>query len=525
MGDRHAGLFFGIIATASALYAPPPRCARAPSVRAAGDWAEAKAASALDASKRVVMKFGGSSLRDAERIANVAELVAKHVREGYTPAVVVSAMGKTTNGLEKAGALALVDGRVRVDEIRQLHLETLDALALPAKTGYAVRQLLRELESLLDGVSMVRELTPRTKDLLVSFGERLSCRILAAQLDQAHGIKAVPVDSWSLGVRTTGGFGESVVDDSCYPEVARNLRSFVEDRDEVPVVTGYIGHDGDGRVTTLGRGGSDLTATVLGAAAPEGMAPFFAEVQVWKDVDGLMSADPRLVPRAAPVPFVTFEEAAELAYFGASVLHPISMLPAMKADVPVRVKNSYNADHPGTLIASPGRVEAARLVAGIKEPPPLTAITTKRGVTLVDIASNRMQGQAGFLARMFDVFERDGVSVDVVATSEVSVSLTLDRKAQLSENAVDELSEIASVDVRADRAIVSFIADVSRSTELIARVFTALAEHGISVEMLSQGASKVNISLVVCDSDAEKALELIHGLFFGAEAREEVVSR
>ncbi len=496
-----------------------------------GDWAEANAAKALDAQKRIVMKFGGSSIRDAERVTHVADLIASKIREGFTPAVVVSAMGSTTNELERAGALALVDGIVRVDEMRKLHLEVLDELELPANVGYEVRQLLRELESLLDGVSMVRELTPRTKDLLVSFGERMSCRIVAGQLKEAHDITAVPIEAWNIGLRTEGGHGEARVDEECYDDIARALRSSIVERNEVPVITGYVGHDADGRVTTLGRGGSDLTATTLARAGASTQEPLFAEVQVWKDVDGLMSADPKVVSNSVNVPFATYEEAAELAYFGASILHPTALRPAQVGQCPVRIKNSYNPDHPGTLIASPSKIDEERSLKSL-ERPALTAITAKRGVTLVDISSSRMLGQPGFLAAIFEVFETDGVSVDVVATSEVSVSLTLDPKAHLGDEAkrflspkgLKRLEDIARVDVRDGRAIVSFIADVARSTELIARVFTVLAQRGVKVEMLSQGASKVNISLVVLDADAEEALRIIHDEFF-SEKKEAVASR
>ena len=311
-----------LVGVASALRGPVTSIRTNRILNAAGDWAEARAAAAAASKNRVVMKFGGSSVANAERIEHVAKLIASRMDEGIVPTIVLSAMGKTTNEIEAAGRQALAEGRVRIDHLRALHLETLDALALPASCGYEVRALLRELESLLDGVSMVRELTPRTKDLLVSYGERMSSRILAAQLVEAHGIKAVPCESWKLGLRTTGAFGEATVDEACYPDMAKSLRSMVRDRDEVPVVTGYIGTDAEGRVTTLGRGGSDLTATVLGACfRHEPERDFYAEVQVWKDVDGMMSADPRIIPEAVPVPYVTYEEAQELAYFGAQVLH------------------------------------------------------------------------------------------------------------------------------------------------------------------------------------------------------------
>lgn len=270
--------------------------------------------------------------------------------------------------------------------------------------------------------------------------------------------------------------------------------------DRVAVVTGFIGHDAEGRITTLGRGGSDLTATTLGSAVP------VDEIQVWKDVDGIMTANPKVVPDAIPVPYVTFEEASELAYFGAEILHPISMVPAMRYNIPVRVKNSYNPDHPGTVITA--TKEAPNLV---------TAITSKRNVDLVDIVSTWMLGQYGFLSRVFSIFEEQKISVDCVATSEVSISLTLDKKQQddsAEKKLVAALSEVASVTVHPNRAIISLIANVARSSEVLSIVFDALKEAGIQVEMLSQGASKVNISLIVKDADAERATKVLHDAFF-----------
>ena len=279
--------------------------------------------------------------------------------------------------------------------------------------------------------------------------------------------------------------------------------------DSVPVVTGFIAHDKEGRITTLGRGGSDLTASTLGVASN------VDEIQVWKDVNGIMSANPKLVPDAVPVPFVSFEEAAELAYFGAEILHPISMIPAMKYNIPVRVKNSYNPSHPGTVITAE-RDYGDTLV---------TAITTKRNIDLVDIVSTWMLGQYGFLSKVFSIFEELKLSVDVVATSEVSISLTLDKKKsggkENEEKMVQELQKYASVTIHDNRAIVSLIANVERSSEVMAIVFDALKDAGIQVEMLSQGASKVNISLIVRDEDCEKTIKVIHDRFFGTHASSE----
>lgn len=446
-----------------------------------------------DVAKRVVMKFGGSSLASAERIHEVASIVAARAAAGPLPAVVVSAMGKTTNMLNSAAEHALA-GEVDVSEVRNLHLETLEALGAPASVGMEVRSLLRDLESVLDGVSMVRELTSRTCDLVSSFGERMSCRIVAAAL-RSMDVPATPRDAWTLGLRTQGDFGEAVVNEASYPDIARSL---AEPLLEVPIITGFIGHDADGRVTTLGRGGSDLTATAIAAAAG------FDEVQVWKDVDGMLTADPRVVPTAQLVPFVTYEEAAELAFFGAQVLHPVSMQPARKANIPVRVKNSYNPDHPGSLIAAT-KPRTKQLV---------TAITSKRRVTLVDLVSLRSLGSPGFLAAVFDVFARDKISIDVVATSEVSVSLTLDKRQTLSKHALDRLRQIAQVDIRRDKAIVSFVADDARSTNLIATCFSVLSQEEVNVQMISQGASKVNVAIVVNDDQAELVVRLLHSCFF-----------
>mmetsp|Transcript_24122 Transcript_24122/g.55805 ORF Transcript_24122/g.55805 Transcript_24122/m.55805 type:complete len:303 (-) Transcript_24122:289-1197(-) len=258
-----------------------------------------------------------------------------------------------------------------------------------------------------------------------------------------------------------------------------------------------------GRITTLGRGGSDLTASLIGAAAG------FDEVQVWKDVDGILTADPRSCPNAKPVPFVTFEEAQELAYFGAQVLHPVAMQPAMRVDIPVRVKNSYNPSAQGTLITRTHR-----------EQPLVSAITSKSGVQMVDICSTRMLGQYGFLSLVFKTFETHRLSVDVIASSEVSVSLTLNKKGAADESGhevaalVKDLANVADVRVTSGHSIVTLIADVKRSSSVMAIVFSVMARLGIQVEMMSQGASKVNISLIIPEAREKEAVTALHRCFF-----------
>mmetsp|Transcript_43342 Transcript_43342/g.85509 ORF Transcript_43342/g.85509 Transcript_43342/m.85509 type:complete len:555 (+) Transcript_43342:78-1742(+) len=481
----------------------------------------------VDDLTNVVMKFGGSSLADAERIRYVADLIASQKREErQRPVVVCSAMGSSTN-LLLAAAQSALQGEVDLAVVTALHLDTCDALGVSDQTRSEVVALLGGLEKVLSGVMCLGELSPRSKDLVVSFGERMSVRLVAAQLNLC-GVRAQAFDVWELGLTTNSEFGDAEILSSSYDAIRRKMAKVfetnacspgyeqcmpLEEERVVPVVTGFLGQDPQGRITTLGRGGSDLTAAVIAAACG------FQEIQVWKDVNGMLTADPRVVPTAVPVPSVTFDEASELAYFGAKILHPVSMQPARKYNIPVRIKNSYNPSHPGTLIDHEvfGRCEGCLV----------TAITTKRQQCLIDVVSTRMLGQYGFLATVFSVFEKHKLSVDVVATSEVSVSLTLGaERMDLIQSAMSDLSSsksefneesIAEVEVRHGRSILSLIADVTKSSDVMAAVFRILAEEKIQVEMLSQGASKVNISLVLKDEDLNRALRALHGHFFAAE--------
>lgn len=249
-------------------------------------------------------------------------------------------MGKTTNNLLSAGDFAL-EGRVCIDAIRTLYKTTCEHFDYPENTREEIDYLLKECNDMLNGVRLIQELSPKSLDQLVSYGERCSVRIMAARLNQI-GVPAQAFDAWDMGILTDSNFGDAKL----VPNVEESIRKSFEklDPNVVAVVTGFIGHDPHGKITTLGRGGSDLTATAIGASLK------LDEIQVWKDVDGILSSDPRLVPNAIPVNRVSYEEASELAYFGAQVLHPIAMQPAMKHNVPVRVKNSYNPTAEGTVI-------------------------------------------------------------------------------------------------------------------------------------------------------------------------------
>uniref|UniRef100_M8C3U0 Aspartokinase n=1 Tax=Aegilops tauschii TaxID=37682 RepID=M8C3U0_AEGTA len=353
------------------------------------------------------------------------------------------------------------------------------------RSPYQVPKL-DELEQLLKGVAMMKELTLRSTDYLVSFGECMSTRVFAAYLNQI-GVKARQCDAFDIGFITTDDFGNAEILEATYPAVAKRLHGDWIRDPAIPIVTGFLGKGWkSGAVTTLGRGGSDLTATTIGKALG------LREIQVWKDVDGVLTCDPNIYPNARTVPYLTFDEAAELAYFGAQVLHPQSMRPAREGDIPVRVKNSYNPKAPGTLIAK-GR-DMDKVV--------LTSIVLKSNVTMLDIVSTRMLGQFGFLAKVFSIFEDLGISVDCVATSEEL------------DHVVEELEKIAFVHLLQQRAIVSLIGNVRKSSLILEKAFHVLRRIGVNVQMISQGASKVNMSLIVHDSEAKLCVEALHQAFF-----------
>jgi aspartate kinase len=444
------------------------------------------------------MKFGGSSVADAERLRAMAELVKAQIKN--RPVLVLSAMGNTTDYILAAANAAINNGFVSIENIEDIHLRTIKDLELDAALQREVKELFYELGSLLTGISLTRELTGRTRDCLVSFGERLSVRIAASYL-QSLKLNACALDSWDVGFVSDSNFGQAELRNETWVRIASSLKTLTASG-VLPVITGFIAKDENGNITTLGRGGSDLSATVIAAACKAG------EVQVWKDVDGILSADPRLVKDARPVEKVSYEEAAELAYFGAQVLHPRAMQPCMKTGIPVLVKNSFNPQAPGT------KIEA--LCEG--KTPLIRAITSKKNVTLVDIVSTRMLGQSGFLAQVFSEFSKNGVSVDMVATSEVSVSCTLDAAHDIGWINRD-LSRYADVEVRGDKAIVTIIGDVNRSSVILHRAFGVCEKEGICVQMVSQGASKVNISFIVDDIQAPHLVQALHAHFFAAQVK------
>ncbi|HSC28526.1 MAG TPA: aspartate kinase, partial [Vicinamibacterales bacterium] len=371
-----------------------------------------------------VMKFGGTSVADAEAIRRLLAIVrAEYERGNAVPVVVVSAMAGVTDRLLALASAAARGERAAVasgvEELRGRHLAALDALVPGEPRARVALELNRhadEVAGILASISILRELSPRSLDRIASAGELLSSRLVAAALE-AGGVPAVWIDARRTVVTDdTHGRAAPQFGPTC-GTVRREIVPHVLER-QVPVAGGFVGATAADITTTLGRGGSDYSASIIGAALGAAGQPSIscAEIQIWTDVDGMLTADPRLVDSPAVVPHLSFGEASELAYFGAKVLHPSTILPAVERDIPVRILNSRSPEGRGTEIAANPPAD----------PRPVAALACKRPVTVIEVTSTRMLMAHGFLRRLFEVFERYQTAVDVVTTSEVSVSVTVD---------------------------------------------------------------------------------------------------
>ena len=451
----------------------------------------------------IVMKFGGTSVADADAIARVVGIVkAARDSSGLPPVVIVSAMsGVTDRLLELTGAAERrLDAHVLngVAELSRRHFEALERL-LPAEAANDVLADIGadfdDLRALLKATGILRSASPSALDAIVCTGELMNSRILAAAL--AHnGVPTAWIDARRAIVTDNVHTAASPKADETREAVGREIIPRVAEG-RVPVVGGFVGATQQGVTTTLGRGGSDYSAAIIGAAVDS------REIQIWTDVDGMMSADPRVVDSPKVVPYLSFGEASELAYFGAKVLHPSTILPAVAKDIPVRILNSRRAGGAGTTITA-------------VPPPatrPLAAVACKRNVTMVEITSTRMLMAHGFLRRVFEVFERHRTAVDVVTTSEVSVSVTVDDDARLGD-IVEALREFAEVSVEGGLAILCAVGDNLRcDPRIAARVIGAL--EGFPVRMVSQAASRRNVTIVLRDEDLARGMGQLHSEFFG----------
>ena len=449
----------------------------------------------------VVMKFGGTSVEDATAIQRTAAIVSGRHDRGLQPIVVVSAMAKVTDQLIAAAAAAGRDDRNGAAAIaralRERHLRTASELAsaeaLPTLAA-ALHHDFDALDDLLRGISAVGELTPRTNDLVLSFGERASSRMVAAAFSAA-GLHAAHLDARNC-IRTDSTYGKAVPDEAAIEERLLTLALPMVEAGQTPVLGGFIGSNEQGITTTLGRGGSDYTAALVGGGLHAGA------IEIWTDVDGIMTTDPRIVPEALRVKAISFEEAAELAYFGAKVLHPATILPAVQKSIPVYVLNSRNPTNEGTRITA----VAARCRS------PFKSIAAKKRLTIIDIVASRMLMAHGFLKAVFDTFDKYKCAIDMVSTSEVSISLTVDSNEQLPAICA-ELGKIADVKYEGRKALVCLVGEDIRGHNGIAgRVFSAISH--VNVRMISQGASEINMSFMIEEDDVEEAIRSLHRAFF-----------
>ncbi|HSA93092.1 MAG TPA: lysine-sensitive aspartokinase 3 [Terriglobales bacterium] len=447
----------------------------------------------------IVMKFGGTSVEDAAAIERAAATVRG--RLARQPVVIVSALARVTDQLlamgRAAGSGDLAAALDSARELRERHYTVAGELlhtGLFTQFHRTLEQDCDALEELLRGIGAVGELTPRTADAVASFGEQLSSGIITAAFT-LRGVPAQWVDPRHVIV-TDNSHGRALPQfDETNDRLAAQLRPLAASG-QVPVMGGFLGATREGVTTTLGRGGSDFSAAIVGAGLTA------EEIEIWTDVDGMMTTDPSLCPDAHRIKVLGFDEAAELAYFGAKVLHPATLLPAIQKNIPVRILNSRNPGCEGTRIAT----RAPRCTN------PFKAIAAKKRITIIDVVATRMLMAHGFLKSIFEIFDRHRCPVDMVSTSEVSVSLTVDSNEAIPAIAAD-LGKLADVKYEGRKAIVCLVGENIRATPgIAAAVFGAVPDVGI--RMISQGASEINISFVVDEEDVPGVIRRLHGKFF-----------
>lgn len=445
------------------------------------------------------MKFGGTSVGDAKAISRVADIVRGRVQQ--CPVVVVSAMARVTDQLlQMARAAGAGDRKMALTlarELRERHYTTAgELLGTGVFTEFHsdLGSEFEELEELLRGISAVGELTARTTDHVASFGEVLSSKLVTAALS-AHGIDASLVESRDCIV-TDETFTRAA---PLFEETNCKLREQILpllDRGRVPVMGGFIGATRSGITTTIGRGGGDFSASIVGAGLGA------ERIEIWTDVDGMMTTDPNICPDAHRIKVISFDEAAELAYFGAKVLHPATVLPAIQKNIPVYILNSRNPSCEGTRIAA--RAPHCRNF--------FKAIAAKKRITIVDVAAPRMLLAHGFLKSIFEAFDRHRIPVDVVSTSEVSVSLTVDSNESIPALAAD-LARLADVKYEGRKAIVCLVGENLREIPgIAAHVFGELSD--VKIRMISQGASEINLTFVIDEDQVPGVIQRLHSRFF-----------
>ncbi len=434
------------------------------------------------------MKFGGSSIATAEKTRRAIGLVRDALDR--RPVVVVSAHGKTTNRLIEAADRALA-GTVSIDEIQTFHHDLIDELGIERQI---IEPLFDSLTTLLHGVSLLRELTGRTLDHIMSFGERMSTRIIAATM-AGEGVPAAAVNSFEIGLRTNSEHGRATPLSGIGVEMGGELGKYKL----VPVVTGFLGADKKGNITTLGRSGSDFSASIVGAAVDA------EEVQIWTDVNGVMTCDPSVDSTAESLPLLSFNEASELAYYGAEVLHPNTLVPAIRKKIPVRVLNTLEPENLGTKITAES-VRSERIAK---------SVVYKEDVCLITISSPRLMSAVKLLSAALDVLASKQVGIHMANTSEATVSMVTDRhyEDEQIDDAMEDLSKLGEVTLEKKKAIICVVGEeLKGQAGVLGAIFGAVSTQGIKAKMVSQSASEINVAFLVDNAEIEPAVCALHKL-------------
>jgi aspartate kinase len=459
------------------------------------------------------MKFGGTSVGSGEHIRHVASLIGSYVGKGYQMVVVVSALKGVTDDLIEASEEARSGNRDHVHKLLQKTTEKHVAAARNAiknkpileEVEKTLKTTLDELEKVLTGITYLGDLTSKSKDYVLSFGERMSTLIVWGTLRDLE-LNVQYFTGKDAGIVTDSNFGEARPMMKMTAHQVKQRIEPLQNKGIIPVVTGYIAATQDGEITTLGRGGSDYTATIIAAALE------VDEVWVWTDVDGLMTSDPKIVPSAKVIPELSFQEAMEMAIFGAKAMHPRALEPAMEKEIPVRIRNTFNLEKSGTLIVKEQKIKPEDVVKGI---------TLIKDLALVNVSGAGMVGTPGTAAKVFDVLGKNNINVLMISQSASEANISFVIHGKVLERAVSTL-EIAllgsglirEVSAEEDVCVVAVVgAGMKGAAGVAARLFGAVARSGVNVRMIAQGSSELNISFVVKETDGEKAVRAIHEEF------------
>ncbi|MGF3522291.1 MAG: aspartate kinase [Candidatus Bathyarchaeia archaeon] len=463
--------------------------------------------------KKIVMKFGGTSVGTGENIRHVADLVTQYAKNSYRVAVVVSALAGVTNSLLEVACQAKKSDVKHIEDftekLLQKHLDAISAAISSKQIQKEVSQItektISELEKVLTGICYVGELTAKSKDYVASFGERLSAPIVWGAIKD-HNIETQWFTGKEAGIVTDSNFGEAEPLMNYTAHLIRERVGPLLEKGVVPIVTGFIAANQDGVVTTVGRGGSDYTATILGVALKAD------EVWIWTDVDGIMTTDPKIVPSARMLPQLSYQEATEMAIFGAKAMHPRALGPAIKENIPVRIRSVFHPENEGTLIT---READAKFTEVVK------AVALIKDVAMINVGGAGMVGAPGSYAKVFEVLGKSGINIMMISTavSEANISMVIRRN--LVGRAVSTLEIallgkglVSEVTAEDDVAVVAVMgANMKGTLGVASKIFSTVAKAGINIRMIAQGSSELNISFVVKEKDGPAVVRAIHDAF------------